>query len=464
MPAPSLIFVAAADSARGARKRSVPGAAVALGDAEREVRRRPGWCALAVWLTEDRRTDRRVRALLRAAGLPGVSVGLAAGSAARKRSGALGFAAHLGEVATAAEARLSLRRLIRYAVPRGARKGAARAGDRAERRLRILSEITRAANSVLDPRRVMEIVMGKAQALIRSEAWSLLLVDENEQSLSFEMTRGGRATEMKEHKVRIGQGIAGWVVQYRKPVIINEVYRDKRFDPRFDLLTGFQTRSILCAPLISRGRIIGVVELINKRRGKFEREDLETLKILVEPGAIAIENAILYKRSTELSFTDDLTHLFNGRYLGLALRREIKRGRRYQTPVAVIFLDLDGFKKINDSHGHLAGSRALVEVGEVLRSSVREIDIVCRYGGDEFTIVLPQTTSGGAQVIAERIRQNIEARVFLSEMGHEVRLTASFGVSSYPENGQSREELIQKADRAMYEIKEREKNGVALAR
>jgi diguanylate cyclase (GGDEF)-like protein len=309
----------------------------------------------------------------------------------------------------------------------------------------------------------MEIVMGKAQALIRSEAWSLLLVDENEQSLSFELSRGGKAADMKEHKVRIGQGIAGWVVQYRKPVIINEVYRDKRFDPRFDLMTGFQTRSILCAPLISRGRIIGVVELINKRRGKFDREDLETLKILVEPGAIAIENAILYKRSTELSFTDDLTHLFNGRYLGLALRREIKRGRRYQIPVAVIFLDLDGFKKINDAHGHLAGSRALVEVGEVLRSSVREIDIVCRYGGDEFTIVLPQTTSAGASIIAERIRQNIEARTFLSQLGHEVRLTASFGVSSYPEHGQSREELIQKADRAMYEIKEKEKNGVALA-
>src|SRR5262249_49194339 len=180
-------------------------------------------------------------------------------------------------------------------------------------------------------------------------------------------------------------------------------------------------------------------------------------KVLVEPGAVAIENAILYKRSTELSFTDDLTHLFNGRYLDLALRREIKRGRRDQTPVAVIFLDLDGVKKINDAHGHLMGSRALVEVGEVLRASVREIDIVCRYGGDEFTVVLPQTSAAGAAIIAERIRLNVEARTFLAEMGHEVRLTASFGVASYPEHGQSREELIQKADRAMYEIKEHEK-------
>ena len=108
------------------------------------------------------------------------------------------------------------------------------------------------------------------------------------------------------------------LLRYRRSVIINDVSRDKRFDPRLDKVTGFKTRSILCAPLISRGRIIGVVELLNKKKGRFSREDLASLKLLVEPGAVAIENAILYKRSTELSFTDDLTQLFNGRYLNLA--------------------------------------------------------------------------------------------------------------------------------------------------
>ena len=157
------------------------------------------------------------------------------------------------------------------------------------------------------------------------------------------------------------------------------------------------------------------------------------------------------------------SQLFNGRYLNLALRREVKRARRYRTPVSVIFLDLDGFKNVNDRHGHLAGSRALVEVGHVIRGTVREIDIVSRYGGDEYTIVLPQTGPEGAAVIAERIRRNIEETVFLKSMGHEVRLTASLGVASHPDHAHSREELISKADQAMYQVKDAHKNGVALA-
>src|SRR5262245_14555852 len=132
------------------------------------------------------------------------------------------------------------------------------------RRLSILSHISRAANSVLEPRKVMEIVMSRAQDLIRTEAWSLLLVDEKEHSLSFEMTTGERIEQMRNYRVKIGQGVAGWVVQYKKPLIINDVKEDRRYDARIDMLTGFRTRSILCVPLISRGRIIGAVELINK--------------------------------------------------------------------------------------------------------------------------------------------------------------------------------------------------------
>jgi len=340
----------------------------------------------------------------------------------------------------------------------------ARAVGRAQsRRLSVLSDIAQAANSVLEPRKVMEIVMSRAQELIRTEAWSLLLLDEKEHTLTFEMVMGNRIDQMRNYRVKIGQGVPGWVVQYRKPLIINDVRADRRFDARLDMLTGFRTRSILCAPLLSRGRIIGAVELINKRKGPFTREDLAMVTTLVEPGAIAIENAILYQRSAELTVTDDLTKLFNSRYLNVHLRREIKRSRRYGVPVSLIFLDLDGFKEVNDNHGHLSGSRALFEVGQVLQRTVREIDVVSRYGGDEFTIILPQTGATGAMIIADRIRAAVEDQVFLSGQGLTVRLTASFGVSTFPDHGQSREELIQKADQAMYLVKDRGKNGVALA-
>lgn len=331
------------------------------------------------------------------------------------------------------------------------------------RRLSVLSHIAKAANSVLEPRKVMEIVMSRAQAVIGAQAWSLMLCEERDHSLTLEMATGSRVKEIKNHRIRIGQGVAGWVVQYRKPLIINDVSADRRFDARFDTLTGFRTHSTLCAPLISRGRIIGAVELLNKKRGYFTADDLAMLRTLVEPGAIALENAILYQKSAELTVTDDLTKLFNSRYLNVHLSREIKRSHRYGTSVSLIFLDLDGFKHINDNHGHLAGSRALFEVGQVIQETVREIDVVARYGGDEFTIILPQTSAEGAMTIAERIRVAIEERPFLADRGIEVRLTASFGVSTYPDHGQNKEELLQRADQAMYRVKDRGKNGVVLA-
>jgi len=344
------------------------------------------------------------------------------------------------------------------------RLAAARARARTyQRRLSILADIAQAANSVLEPRRVMEIVMSRAQDLIPTQAWTLFLIDEKEHMVKLELAAGDDLRPVKNYRFKIGQGVAGWVVQYKKPVLIDDVREDRRFDARFDMLTGFRTRSILSAPLISRGRIIGAVEMMNRRRGRFGDDDLAMLTTLVEPGAIALENAILYQRSTELTVTDDLTKLFNSRYLNVQLGREIKRSKRYGVPVSLIFLDLDGFKQINDNYGHLAGSRALYEVGQVLQDTVREIDVVSRYGGDEFTVILPQTGASGAMIIADRIRKSIADTVFLTEMSHQVKLTASFGVATFPDCGETREDLIQQADQAMYRVKGSGKNGVMMA-
>jgi diguanylate cyclase (GGDEF)-like protein len=217
-------------------------------------------------------------------------------------------------------------------------------------------------------------------------------------------------------------------------------------------------------PLISRGRVIGVVKLVNRQPGDaFSPADQSLVTLLMEPAAIALENAILFKKMEQLSVTDDLTGLYNVRYLNGFLYREIKRSRRYRLPVSLVFLDMDGFKTVNDRFGHLAGSQTLTEVGRLLRLTVREIDMVARYGGDEFVIILPQTDPAGAMIIADRIREAIQEATFLTGMGLAVRLTASLGVASFPDQGRTRDELIHKADAAMYKVKESGKNGVLTA-
>ncbi len=331
------------------------------------------------------------------------------------------------------------------------------------RRLAILTDVVKTANSILEPRKVIELVVEKIRQLIPSEAWSLMMVDEEKQELVFEAAVGAKARDVAAVRLKIGEGVAGWVAQCGKPAIVNDAPHDPRFSPRVDTRTQFETRSILCAPLVSRGRTIGVLEIINKQGGPFTRADLQLVLTLVEPCAIAIENAILFQRTEQLTITDDLTRLFNSRYLNLYLGREIKRCKRHGIPLSVIFLDLDGFKGINDQYGHLAGSGTLTEVGRILAEGVRESDILARYGGDEFVVVLPETPASGALVIAERLRRAIEEHRFLEPQGIAARISASFGISTYPDHALSPEGLIQKADQAMYRVKEREKNGIEVA-
>jgi diguanylate cyclase (GGDEF)-like protein len=332
-----------------------------------------------------------------------------------------------------------------------------------EKRLAILTDVVKTANSILEPGKVIELVMEKIRQLIPSEAWSLLMVDEEKGELVFEAALGAKGSDVASYRLKLGEGVAGWVANTGKPAIVNDTKKDRRFTARLDSRTRFATHSILCAPLVSRGRTIGVLEIINKRGGKFTRADLDLLLTLVEPCAIALENAILFQRTEQLTITDDLTKLFNSRYLNLYLGREIKRCKRHGIPLSIIFLDLDGFKGINDQYGHLAGSGTLTEVGLILADGVRESDILARYGGDEFVAVLPETPASGALVIAERLRRSIEENQFLKSLGLAARISASFGIASYPDHALTPEALIQKADQAMYRVKEREKNGIEVA-
>ena len=175
--------------------------------------------------------------------------------------------------------------------------------------------------------------------------------------------------------------------------------------------------------------------------------------------AIAFDNVRLFQKTREMSITDEVTPLYNFRYFHQALDRELKLVNRYGSTLSLLFIDLDRFKPINDTYGHLRGSRTLREVGFLLREGVRETDIPARYGGDEFCVILPQTDGAAAHVLAEKLRGMIEDHTFLQEEGIDARLGVSLGVATFPEEAKTKEALIRLADKRMYEDKESRRGG-----
>ncbi|MEO8499289.1 MAG: GGDEF domain-containing protein [Vicinamibacteria bacterium] len=194
-----------------------------------------------------------------------------------------------------------------------------------------------------------------------------------------------------------------------------------------------------------------------------DRAGVALLQELARPLAVAVRNALTFEKTKRLTFTDDLTTLYNSRFMTLYLDRELKRCRRMRSPLTLLFMDLDGFKEVNDTHGHLAGSKTLIEVGTVLEKTVRDADILIRYGGDEFVILFPETPLVGGLVIAERIRQVIGSTRFLESQGIDARVSASIGIAAYPENADDVRGLITGADQAMYQAKSLGKNRVIAA-
>jgi diguanylate cyclase (GGDEF)-like protein len=216
-------------------------------------------------------------------------------------------------------------------------------------------------------------------------------------------------------------------------------------------------RKAACLTVVDEGALVGAVVVLGD--AELPPVAAEGAAFLCRNLGIALHNLGRLKQVEHLAYLDDLTHLYNTRYLDVALERELTGGR----PFSVLFMDLDRFKAVNDQHGHLSGSRLLVEVARVLRACVRDEDVVVRYGGDEYVVLLVGIDSGGGLKVAERIRRAIEDHRFLSREGARVRVTASIGLASFPEHAQTRSEILDFADRAMYRGKRSTRNVVYMA-
>jgi diguanylate cyclase (GGDEF)-like protein len=331
-------------------------------------------------------------------------------------------------------------------------------------RLSLFHEIGKALASTLDLQKILQTVMEKISDLLQPDTWSLLMLDEAAQELHFEIAIGAGADKLKDVRLKVGEGIAGWVAQTGEPVLVEDVKRDPRFTPRIDEVTQTDTRSVVCVPIKGKEKILGVIELVNcLGRESFRTADIPILKSLADYAAIALENARYIQRIHELTITDDCTALYNARHLNFVLDAEIYRSTRYGYEFSVIFLDLDHFKQVNDTHGHLVGSKLLWMIGDLIKGHLRLIDYAFRYGGDEFVILLPQTPKQNSLTVVRRLKDLLNSRVFFSDEGLNIMVTASFGVASFPADGRTRRELLRMADEAMYLVKNTTRNSIALA-
>jgi len=317
-----------------------------------------------------------------------------------------------------------------------------------------LLQVTREANASTEATRVAEWLVRQASSWLPAPCWAVVARD-NTDRLTV-MAHNGLIPSVSPSL----WAAAEWVMSHGDDLLSGDLSKDLRSSAR-----GHGT--IIALPLQCRNTVIGVLVGLDPQTSSsapaLGGTLLLALKTVLEIPAIALDNALSLQRAEELSVTDDLTLLSNSRYLNQVLRQETKRAMRSKRPLSMLFLDLDGFKSVNDNHGHLAGSKALVEAGAVIRDCARETDVVARFGGDEFALILPDTGPEGAKAVALRIRERVRAHPFLRSDGLSVRLTASIGVATLPDAAQTAEELLKAADIAMYKVKAAGKDGIHVA-
>jgi diguanylate cyclase (GGDEF)-like protein len=309
--------------------------------------------------------------------------------------------------------------------------------------------------------KLLQTIVERAVQLLRAEQGSLMLLNQNTSDLIVEAKKSQDDIPSENMKIHQGEGIAGKVLEQGEPLLVEDLEKDPRINRQNK--TRYNTKSFISIPLKIENRVLGVLNISDKiNRDVFTEDDLRLLQSFATNASIAIERSMFYKKTEELkevSMTDPLTGVYNRRYLNNRLSEEISRFNRYKHPFSILMIDVDEFKKFNDLYGHSTGDMILRILASTILSSLRNIDIAVRFGGDEFILLLPQTPKLDAITIGNRILENIE-KAYLS---HQDELpisdvTVSVGLASFPDDATSAAELLEKTDQALYLAKKGGKN------
>jgi diguanylate cyclase (GGDEF)-like protein len=318
--------------------------------------------------------------------------------------------------------------------------------------LLVFHQLARSLTSSFDLDTILRTILEQMERIMEAELWTLLMLDEASQELYYAIAAGGEQETLKDLRVKVGEGVAGWVLEHGETLIVPEAMHDPRVKEDHSAKPR-NMRSVIALPLRGRKGTQGVIEIFNPRADQMTDYTIAFLHILADHAAIAIENAHDVARIQQLTITDDTTGLFNVRHLYDVLGRELKRCGRQKQPLSLAFLDLDRFKLVNDKHGHLVGSELLARTAQRLQELSLKQDWCFRYGGDEFVILMPETGAEAALTRADKLLDALMATKFQMKNGLELNVQASVGLATAPTDGATVHAIIGAADIRMYLVK-----------
>ncbi len=331
-------------------------------------------------------------------------------------------------------------------------------------KLETMLQIGRAMSSILNLEELARFIVKSIANVLKAKVCSLMLLDDEQEVLTIKAAIGLDDFVKKTTKVKLGQSISGWVAKEGEPVLVTDIEKDMKFGRTN--MPKYKTKSLLCIPLKSKDVVLGVINVADKKTAGpndvFGEEDLNFLAVICNYAAIAIENAQLYGEVRNLAITDGLTTLYNHRYFQTELEGEVARVQRYPHPLSLIMFDIDSFKEFNDTYGHPMGDMILSQIAKAIKQNVRKVDTACRYGGEEFAVILPETKLKEATVVAEKIRKSVEELRFdTGKNRKKQKMTISGGVVQL-KPGMKKNELVTYADESLYHAKSSGKNRICV--